>query len=393
MGGAMFAILGAARPAAAQGAPPQGPPSTGTDMEIDPDAPPPEPEPPPPLPEAPPGTWGVGGTEDEGRFAPKGKTGALKEQEEAAKEDADDSAPVDLGPPGAATVDTVIGFGEMRDVVADALGAGAPASVTSISLIAGLSYRFAKIWTVGARLPYTFATINVPRSDRSADEYNTGAIGNLELSVRPSFQITRRLRVPAQLAISFPTAPGDLLGDNSSESNVKRAEALISQSAMFSRGWEENPLFAWSRVSLSPGTGITYDRGPLHVAAHTRLDLMFQSGGEEPGANENQPPDPDLRDPAITWLLGGSFGYDLLDGMITPGLRAWLAYSSQPLRVRDIDYSGIQLVAEPELNGRFPVGPVTLRGGAGVIVPVSGHLGGADAASLVGMRVKLGVLF
>ena len=127
----IVAVITAAAAAAQAQPPPSGqpapivPPTRSTDLEIDPDAqpsPPPEEKPaePPPLPEAAPGTWGVGGKEEEGRFAPGGKTGTLKEQEEAEREAAEEKKPVDLGPPGAVTVDTVIGFGKMRDVVADA---------------------------------------------------------------------------------------------------------------------------------------------------------------------------------------------------------------------------------------------------------------------------------
>lgn len=397
-------VITAAAFAAQAQPPPSGqpapivPPTRSTDLEIDPDAPPsppPEEKPaePPPLPEAPPGTWGVGGKEEEGRFAPGGKTGTLKEQEEAEREAAEEKKPVDLGPPGAVTVDTVIGFGKMRDVVADAFGAGDPASITAISLVFGLSYRFGQTWTVGARFPYSFATIDVPRADTAADAYNTGAVGNLELSVRPSFQLTRRLRLPVQLAFYFPTAPGDLLAGLSTEANVARAQALISQAAMSARGWEENPLLAYGRISLSPGVGLTYDRGPLHGAVSTRLDLMLRSGGTEVGAVEGQPVDSEVRDPAVTWLLGGSASYDFLDGKLSPGLRAWLAYSSQPLRAGEVDYSGAQFVVEPQVNSRIPLtGRFSLRAGAGFILPLGGHLGGADAASVMGARLLVGLL-
>lgn len=396
----IVAVITSIAPAAgAQAQPaPVGPPTRSTDLEIDPEAqpsPPPEPEPesPPPLPDAPPGTWGVGGKDEEGRFAPGGKTGALKDEEEAAREAAEDRKPVDLGPPGAFTIDTVIGFGKMHDVVADAFGASEPASITAISLVFGLSYRFGQTWAVGARFPYTFATIDVPRADSAADAYSTGAVGNLELALRPAFQLTRRLRLPVQLAFYFPTAPGDLLAGLSSEANVARAEALISQAAMSARGWEENPLLAYGRISLSPGVGLNYDRGPLHGAVSTRLDLMFRSGGTEVGAVEGQPVDSELRDPALTWVLGGSASYDFLDGLVSPGLRAWLAYSSQPLRAGEVDYSGAQLVVEPQVNSRIPLtGRFSLRAGAGFILPLGGHLGGADAASVMGARVIVGLL-
>src|SRR5512132_1059484 len=102
------AALAPAGAALAQGAPrpakppPSGaPPTKGTDMELDPDAPkPPEPEKkeePPPLPPAEADAWGVGGKDEEGNYAP----GKPKKKVEV---DDDDKTPRVLGPPAAVSV-------------------------------------------------------------------------------------------------------------------------------------------------------------------------------------------------------------------------------------------------------------------------------------------------
>jgi hypothetical protein len=190
----IFAGLFAAAPRAEAQAP-TVPPTTGTDMELDPDRAPEEPakpEPPAPLPAAPEGTWGVGGKEEEGKFAPQGKTGALKGDED----EADEKKPVELGLPGEVSLDTVIGFGEIRDVVNDSK----PTEMTSISFVGGLSYRVGEVWTVALRMPFSRASTTGPL-EGARDDYSATVVGNLEVTVRPSFRLTRRLRLPAWISL------------------------------------------------------------------------------------------------------------------------------------------------------------------------------------------------
>jgi hypothetical protein len=401
---ALAAALAASPPAAAQPqpppkpappAPPPIPPSTGTDLELDPDAPKapaeePTPEEPPPLPPAPEGTWGVGGKEGEGKYAPAGKTGSLKEQEDEAREEAEEkgAGPVDLGPPGAVWVDTVIGFGDIVDVTNSEQGI---TGVTVVSIVPGVSYRFGEIWTVAVRLPYSNASITGP-GEGNGDDYSTGVLGNLEITVRPSFQLTRRFRLPVSVSFYAPTAPGDLLAGPTD--TVPRAQYLVGQAAMAVRGWEENALFAPSRIGFAPAAGLTYDNREVHAALGTKLEILAKSGGKEPGTVEGQPAGAKLRDPTTSWVTGASFAYDFLDGKLTPGLRAWLAVFTQPLTIGTRDYSGPQLVVEPEVSSRIPItASIAVRAGAGFLIPLGGHLGGADDGSVNGVRLKAALLF
>ncbi|MCK6589844.1 MAG: hypothetical protein L6Q76_19910, partial [Polyangiaceae bacterium] len=253
----------------------QPPPGTGTDMEIDPDAPPPE-EPKKeeaPLPPPDPNAWGVGGKEEEGRFAPQGKTGALKEEEEEQKEAEEDKGPVNLGHAGSASIEAVVGFGEINEL----LNERRPSEATVFSLLFGVSYRAWDIWTMGLRLPYSTGTIK----NEGHDDYNTFALGNLELSVSPSFQISRRLRLPVGIAFSLPIASGDPFA-NPAQDPGSIAQALVNDAADAARGLEETALFAYGRFGLIPSVGATYDRGSLHLAGQTKLELMFRTGGEDP---------------------------------------------------------------------------------------------------------------
>jgi hypothetical protein len=380
------AALAPAGAALAQGAPPPAkpppagaPPTKGTDLELDLDAPqPPEPEKkeePPPLPPAEPDAWGVGGKDEEGNYAP-GKNKKKVEEVD------DDKTPRVLGPPAAVSIDMLVGLGAMRDVTNDS---GAT-DLTVLSFVFGLQYRFGESLTLGARFPYSTGSITGPED--AADDYNTFAVGNLELSGRYAFNLTRRISLPVEVALYFPSASGDLFADPNDQG--ARAQALVNQAAAYSRGFEENPLFASKRMGIRIGAGVAYDKNAIHVEGHTRLDLMGKTGGNEPVAAE-------LHTPNTTWLTGGSFFYDFFGGKLTPGLRAWLAVTTLPVFAGTRDYSGAQFVLEPDVHGTFPLnaaGSLAVRGGLGYVIPIGGALGGGqkigadNSGSTGGLRVR-----
>ncbi len=378
------AALAPAGAALAQGAPPPAkpppvgaPPTKGTDMELDLDAPKsPEPEKKeePPLPPAEANAWGVGGKDEEGSYAP----GKNKKKVEAVD---DDKTPRVLGPPAAVSLDMLVGLGAMRDVTNDS----GVTDLTVLSFVFGLQYRFGESLTIGARLPYSTGSITGPGG--AADDYNTFAIGNLELSGRYAFNLTRRISLPVELALYFPSASGDLFADANDQG--ARAQALVNQAAAYSRGFEENPLFASKRMGIRIGAGVAYDKNEIHAEGHMRLDIMGKTGGNEPVAAE-------LHTPNTTWLTGGSFFYDFFGGKLTPGLRAWLAVTTLPVFAGTRDYSGPQFVLEPDVYTRIPLnaaGSLAIRGGLGYVIPVAGALGGGqkigadNSGSTGGLRV------
>lgn len=379
------AVVAPAGAALAQGAPrpakppPSGaPPGKGTDLELDLDAPkPPEPEPkpePPPLPPPEAGAWGVGGKEEEGNYAP-GKPKKKVEEDEDAKK------PRVLGPPAAVSVDMLVGFGGMRDVTNDS----GVTDLTVLSFVFGLQYRFGEALTIGARFPYSTGSIEGPGG--AADDYNTFAVGNVELHGQYAIELNRRLRLPIDLAFYLPSASGDLFAAANDQGS--RAQALVNQAAAYSRGFEENPLFASKRLGVRIGAGVAYDKNEIHAEGHTRLDIMGKTGGELPIAAE-------LHSPNTTWLTGGSFFYDFFNGKLTPGLRAWLAVTTLPVFAGTRDYSGAQFVLEPDVHGLFPLnaaGSLAVRAGLGYVIPLGGALGGGqkigaeNSGSVGGLRV------
>ncbi len=365
----------------------QAPPGTGTDMEIDPDAKPAEPPPPEPpkepeLPPADPGAWGVGGKEEEGKYAPTGKTGALKKDE--ASEDND--PPNALPPPGQLAVDTVIGFGDMHVATNDS----DVTTLTVVSFVGSLQYRFGEVWTVGVRFPFSTGSTKGPGGE--ADDFSTFALGNLEIGVRPSFAITKRIRLPIGVGFYVPLASGDYFADPLDRGSL--AQATVNQAAASSRGWEENALFASKRIGFVPSVGLTYDKKAVHAAFGTKLEIMGRTGGLDPTSAAAG----ELHDPNTNWVTQLSFFYDFLDGKLTPGLRLWTAVNTVPItQGTSRNYSGAQFVLEPDVLGRLPLdqkGDFALAGGLGFILPLGGHLGGADGGSgAKGLRLKVALQF
>jgi hypothetical protein len=359
----MAATLLAQTPASAQAKPPKpgGLPTTNTDMELDPDATPPPPDPKKEeLPPADPNAWGVGGKEEEGKFAPQKKKEVVD----------DDDGPMKLGAPGAAFVDLVVGFGAMRDVTNDQ----DKTKITLASFVIGGRYRIGDSLTLGARFPYSTGKIVGPGG--GTNEFNTFAVGNVELEGRYAFELTHRLHLSPQLAFYLPSASGDLFADASNRGS--RAQALVNQAAGFTRGWEENPLFASKRIGIRIGGIVNYDRRAMHIEAGTRIDVMGKTGGN-PASLDASGIATQYHTPNYTWLTHASFFYDFLDGMVTPGLRAWLAVAQVPVFTSTRDYSGAQFVIEPGVNGRFPIkkdSNMAIKGGLGFILPLGGQLGG-----------------
>ena len=107
------------------------------------------------------GGWGVGGTEEEGRFKPRGKTGRLKELEDDQKDDEEDEdfVPPDIGAPGYAYLDTAIGFGDITIVAQDS---GATNVTPTASFLIGLGYRIGEMWNLGIRFPISTGASDGP---------------------------------------------------------------------------------------------------------------------------------------------------------------------------------------------------------------------------------------
>lgn len=365
---------------------PVKPPTKSTDLEIDPD----KPKEAPPLPPPDPGGWGIGGKEEEGKFAPGAK------KQEAPKE-VDDGKPIDIGRPGEAGLDTVIGFGSIRDVTNELVSTNAGnTDATVASFVFFFRYRLGDMWTLQARFPFSRASIAGPLGGASGakDDYNQFSVGNLELALNPAFAVKKHLRLLPQVAFYIPTATGDLFAAGNDRGAI--SQALINQAAGASRGWAENPLFASKRMGLRFGFGVRYDTTALHFEAGTRFDLMGKISGESAVIKDGGTIVPHIRTPNWAWVTGASFFYDFLEGKVSPGLGTWLAVTKAPVVEGTRDYGGAQFVIEPGVRTKWPINEAKtmgINGGIGFILPLGGHLGGADDASIKGFRIDASFYF
>ncbi len=96
----------------------------------------------------------------------------------------------------------------------------------------------------------------------------------------------------------------------------------------------------------------------------------------------------------MNWVTGASFFYDFLEGKVSPGLRTWLAVSRLPDYVKSSNYSGAQFVIEPEVRSVIPLSEtLALKSGLGIIIPVSGPIGGTHKSSINGVSLNVGLGF
>lgn len=350
----------------------------GVDAVIDPDAPP---KPPPELPPADPNAWGVGGKEEgEGKFVPQGKTGHLKEEEEAAKEAAKPEdyrtlSPRDFG------IDTVIGVGSIRDVRSNSN----PTKTTLVTFVPYFEWRIDERWSWGVRFPMAKGSVDGPVDD---DAYKPFATGNFEGHLQAKLKLKRFMRLPISLAVAIPTGQGQMFPP--ADETGAKPQALLNHAAGAARGWEDQALFTPKHLSFVPRVGFTYDTRIMHFAASTKFELMIRTAGGLPASEAEGT----VHNPALNWVTGASFFYDFLDGKVSPGLRAWLAVTRLPESVNTSDYSGAQFVVEPDVNSTIPLSKaLALRARVGVVIPVSGPIGGSHAASITGVRMDVGLSF
>lgn len=356
-----------------------------------------------------PGGWGVGGEEVEGRYKPRGKTGKLKELEDDEAEDREEATgPVDLPPAGFAVLDFAAGFG---DLAVPARLANTTDVDPTASFLISAGYRVDDIWQITLRFPVSSGFNNGPSQPYKFDEenecftdndcYRQIAVGALELGVKPAFILSRSMRLPIGLAFALPTAEGDF--NANVDNRADRGKAVVNLAAAASRGWEDRALFAHKRFGITPSTGLWYrkDIGPgkLDAAVDTKVEIMIKTHGADPLPAEQlatTEASNETRDVAVNWVLGLSGFYDLLDGLVSPGVRMWIAVGSAADVKGSQDYGGAQFVLEPNVRTMLPFTEAKsfgMVGRIGYMIPGGGPLGGEFNAELGGLRITAGMFF
>lgn len=355
--------------------------------------------------------WGVGGKEADGRFKPSGKTGRLKDLEDAVEEERVTAAtPLKMGGPGNVWVDTA--FAPSGSMIVPIQDVGpATAVAPGVSFIVGASYRIRDKWEVGARFGIGSSATDGPRDplldgSRDPDAFKQIAMGNFELSLKPYFKLTPATVLPVGLALILPTAMGDMFAGP--DSRVDLARWNVNQASSSMRGWDDRALWEPNRFGIVPSTGVIYQRpmgsgsaaGELTVEGHTKVEIMVLTGGEDPSVDPTaKSAVGDVKDAAINWVLGGRASYSLLGGLVQPGVRVWLAYSTPTSTLGTLDNAGAQLVFEPGVATAIPLSKDSDKGLKFVgrlagTLPLGGPLGSGNAAidaGIAALRVTTGI--
>ncbi|MBI4704466.1 MAG: hypothetical protein HY744_25465 [Deltaproteobacteria bacterium] len=348
------------------------------------------------------GGWGVGGDEEKGRFSPQGKTGRLKELEDAEGKVRGEEAPVKPGPAGHAYLDAAIGLGSIR-VPVNPTGSTQIAPAASFIFAAG--YRIGDVFGLGLRFPVSTGAVDGPLEPaeggiqtRDKDAYKRIATGAFEIAVRPTFLLGSYWRLPLVLAFAMPTASGDMFAGPDSRADI--GTAIVNQAAAASRGFKERALFSPHRMGVTPGGGILFDRGSISASAETKVELMFRVGGSDPPPPPTAPgvvdPQYEARGAAFNWVTDLGFYYHFMDELVSPGAHLWLAVGSATDSAEAVDYGGAQAVLEPAIKTAVPLLEGTdfaIDAELSWIVPLGGELGGANQAFAHGPHLRAGVVF
>jgi hypothetical protein len=140
------------------------------------------------------------------------------------------------------------------------------------------------------------------------------------------------------------------------------------------------------------------------------VEIMIAPGGSEPHDRDLQtlqdPADADdealnrkRNDAAVNWVLGGHVFYDLFDGLLSPGLRLWLAVGTAEETRGSLDPGGAQFVFEPNIATHVSFlddEAFGLDARVGYMLPAGGELGGGNDAingSIGGLRITAGFFF
>ncbi len=336
--------------------------------------PPPKGAPPAPAPAAP-AAPETKAEDTEGPFAPKGRTGKMKEttsQEEAAPKEKP-AGPPPPEKPGAAGLDMVFGWGNN--------GHGTEAfDMSVVSFILSGSYQLTPVWGVRLRVPFATGKITEP----PAAGYNAAAFGNVELAGSYRLELSERVRLPIELALTPPTASG--VRFSQPDEMGSRRSYRVNTAAQVTRGLEEDALFAPHRFGIVPKATIQYLGDSFTAAAYTKVPMLIRAGGEDPRPPPPGMPDYNIRSAVIQWLVGGEIHFGLLENKLDLGTRAWTALLSNEyidvLATALVPPTKFQFVLEPQVRAFF--GPV--RAGIGFIWPIGGRLG-SDNQQVNGLRL------
>jgi hypothetical protein len=325
--------------------------------------------------------------EDEGPFAPKGKTGKLKEAEQAElAPKPEPEAPPPKEKPYSVGADIVYGIG--RAGSGTDIGAN-PIEFKTASIVLGVGYQADP--KINARLRFPISNGSIDGADQAqfggTSSFSASAVGNVELGMSYNSEMGPHTKLPFDVGLFLPVASGDRFPPP--EGNGRQRAYLVNTTAQWSRGMEEDALFAPHRLSLVPKLSLRYVEGGITAGGFIKLPLLMRIGGGDPPSPPPPPPASDyaIKSAVLQATLGGEFRFDVSRNKMDLGVRAWLTWMSSEYIERILPGSTpptkFQVALEPQFRAAFG----QLKAVLGVVLPVGGRLAGGDLHHVYGFRL------
>jgi hypothetical protein len=320
--------------------------------------------------------------EDEGPFAPKGKTGKLREAEQAELAPKQEpEAPPPKEKPITAGVDIVYGIGRA--------GSGTDIGANHMefkvaSMVLGVGYQADPKINARLRLPISTGSIDAVDATQfgGTSSFSATAVGNVELGMTYTSDMGPHTKLPFDLGLYLPVASGDRFPPP--EGNGRQRAYLVNTGAQWSRGMEEDALFAPHRLSVVPKLGLRYAAGGISTGGYVKTPFLLRMGGGDPSS---PPDDYEIKSVVLQGIIGGDFHIDVSRNKIDVGARAWLTWMSSEYIARTLvgstPPSKLQFALEPQVRAAF--GP--LKAVLGIVLPIGGRLAGGDLAHVYGFRL------
>ena len=227
-------------------------------------------------------------TSDDGRFAPKGKTGKLKSKtKKKQKEEKIEEIPR-----------------KKINVFADILGVwGTPPepdaqpiydkneSVTAFGFVLGGTYDISPETSLGLRIPFSRATFkDTMRMYTIPLDGSSNALGNIELIGQYRIKLSPGEFVPIDFGVGLPVAQGD--PDPTSTNHPAAAQAMTNRTMDAGTGWHDSELYYVGRVPVKVGAGYLLQRptwnlhGGTKFVAAPKIRGALEIEGDLPQPNE-----------------------------------------------------------------------------------------------------------
>ncbi|MEP7052091.1 MAG: hypothetical protein ABJB12_17130 [Pseudomonadota bacterium] len=315
---------------------------------------------------------------DVGPFAPKGKTGELKKEEEKEERAAQVAEAPQEKPeprdPIAVFGNVVIGFGHAPEPGPGTVSATGKAA--GATFIVGGHYDVSPELTLGLRIPWAIASI------RQVDGSNasTSALGSPELMGEYRVTLSPRTLLPIDFGLGVPVAQGDY--DTVTGRDTYR-HTQVNEFADASSGYRDPELFGPKRLPVIAGVGISYQKHELDLHAATKFVAGVKVGGQQQRQLDNTGTYA-LKPVTFRNVTSAGLAYRFLDKpMLTGALDSWIAYNA--INAEEFTSTEgaagparIQVVFEPHLSARFG----KISPSLGYIFPIGGRLADSSTSGL-----------